>query len=88
MALPTQASNLPGDGGQQTQLFTLQQIQQAISRLNQTLATSPALASLLATTSAINLGVYANDAAAAAGGVLLHGLYLNSSTFALTARHV
>jgi hypothetical protein len=81
---------LPTDNGQQFQtlLFTLQQTNQALANLAQILANSPAIASLAPTNSAANLGIYANDAAAAAAGVGLHNLYLNSTTFALTARHV
>lgn len=72
----------------QTLLFTLQQTNQALANIAQILANSPAIASFAPTNSAVNLGVYANDAAAAAAGVPLHGLYVNSTTFALTTRHV
>jgi hypothetical protein len=34
------------------------------------------------------MGAYANDAAAAAAGVALQGLYINSASGALTARRV
>lgn len=85
MALPTTG---PDDQQLQTLLFTMQQIVQSLNALNKTLTAAPALASLLPTTSASSLGVYANDAAAAAAGVPLWGLYLNSTTFAVIARHV
>lgn len=72
----------------QTLLATFQQTNQALANIAQILANSPALVAFSPSNSAINLGIYANDAAAAAAGVALHGLYLNSTTFALTARHV
>jgi hypothetical protein len=80
MALPANSTDL------QTLLATLQQTNQAIANLNRTLANAPALAALSPTTVA-NLGTYANDAAAAAAGVPPGGLYLNSTTFAIIARH-
>lgn len=81
---------LPGASGSdlQTLLATLQQTNQALANIAQILANSPPLGSFSPSNSAANLGVYANDTAAAAAGVQLHGLYLNSTTFALTARHV
>jgi hypothetical protein len=83
-------AGIPGQNGTdlQTLLVTLQQTNQQLGNIAQRIANSLALASLASTTSAAALGIYANDAAAAAAGVQLHCLYLNSTTFAVTARHV
>jgi hypothetical protein len=68
----------------QTLLMTLQQTNVALGNIAKALGTAPALSPQ----TVANLGIYANDAAAAAAGVGLFGLYLNSSTFAVIARHV
>lgn len=78
-------ANGSGNGTElQTLLMTLQQTNQQIGQVAKSLATSQSLSPQ----TIANLGVYANDSAAAAGGVALHGLYLNSSTYAVIARHV
>lgn len=86
MALPTAS---PDDQQLQTLLFTLQQVVQSLNALNKTLASSPALGSLANTTLA-QIQNFTSDAAAAAGGVPLWGLYLNSGVtpWVLAVRHV
>jgi hypothetical protein len=75
-------------GELQSLLTTMQQTNQQLGQIAKAIAQSIPLNSLAPATTAANLGIYANDAAASAAGVPLHGLYLNSSTFALIARHV
>jgi hypothetical protein len=78
MALMPQTS-----GDLQTLLSSIQQTNQQLGQIAKALANAQAISPQ---TNA-NLGVYANDAAAAAAGVGIGGLYLNSATYAVTARH-
>lgn len=75
-----------GSGDLQTLVQTLNNILIAINSLNATLSAVPGIT--LNSVSAASLPRVANDTAAAAAGVPLDGLYVNSSTFALTMRHV
>jgi hypothetical protein len=72
-----------GSGDLQTLLATFQQTNQQLGQIAKALATAQALSNQ----TQAQIQVFANDSAAAAGGVELWGLYLNSSTYALTARH-
>ena len=71
----------------QTLVATLQNTNIQLGFLIKAITGAPA-ALLANSTSTTGMNAYANDAAAAAGGVQLGGLYLNSTTYALTARHV
>lgn len=70
----------------QTLLMNMQQLTQAVANVAKAIAQPGALSNQ---TSA-QIQNYTSDAAAAAGGVPLWGLYLNSATtpWSLVARHV